>query len=61
MLKQTSSKMKQVLAISFAVLFVASLTAVTASAHGSHGGGARSLLHVEDRVQEGKHPRCLYP
>jgi len=37
MLKQSSSKMKKVFAILFAVLFIASLTAVTASAH---GGGA---------------------
>ncbi len=41
MLKQTSSRMKKVLAISLAALFVASLTAVSVSAHrwGGHGGG----------------------
>jgi len=36
MLNQSSSRIKKVLAISMAVLFVVSLTAVAASAH--HGG-----------------------
>jgi len=35
MLKQSSRRMKQVLAILMAVLFGVSLTAVAASAHGS--------------------------
>ncbi len=39
MLKQSSSKMKKVLAILMAVLFGVSLTAVAASAHGHGGGG----------------------
>src|SRR5271157_2969182 len=38
MLKQSSSRMKKVIAILLAVLFVTSLTAVTAIA-GHHGGG----------------------
>ncbi len=42
MLKQTSSRMKKIFAISLAVLFVGSLTAVAASVHyggGGHRGG----------------------
>ena len=39
MLKQSSSRMKKVLAISLAVLFVLSLTAVAASAQGNWGRG----------------------
>jgi len=38
MLKQSSSKMKKVLSILMAVLFVVSLTAVAASAYGSGHG-----------------------
>jgi len=38
MLKQSSSKMKKILSILLAVLFVASLTAVAASAYGSSHG-----------------------
>jgi hypothetical protein len=39
MLKQSSSRMKKVLAIFMAVLFGVSLTAVAVSAHGNGGGG----------------------
>ena len=39
MLKQSYSKMKKVFAILLTVLFVVSLTAVTASAHGGGHGG----------------------
>ena len=43
MLKQSSGKMKKVLSISLAALFVVSLTAVAASAYG--GGYGRGLAN----------------
>jgi hypothetical protein len=39
MLKQSFSRMKKVLAILLSVLFIASVTAVAASAHGGYGWG----------------------
>jgi len=44
MLNQSSSRIKKVLAISMAVLFVVSLTAVAASANG--GNGSKNTMKI---------------
>ena len=44
MLKQSYSEMKKVFAILLTVLFVVSLTAVTASAHGGGHGGWGAMV-----------------
>jgi len=61
MLKQSPSRMKKILAISLVILFVVSLTAVTAGAarrgghHGAvHHGGHRGAVH-HGTVHRGGH------